>query len=76
MVSMERCLKIILKVKQVQICYYNCKLPNGWKSDYAVLVHKIGSMNDVESYRPISLISLVAKTLERIIRDALIVVMS
>ena len=52
-----------------QISYYNCELPNDWKSANVVPVHKKGSKVDVENYRPISLTSIVAKTLERIIRD-------
>ena len=55
--------------KLFQICYYNCKLPSDWKSAHVVPVHKKGSKTDVENYRPISLTSLVVKTLERIIRD-------
>ena len=49
------------------ISYYNCELPDDWKSANVVPVHKKGSKVDVENNRPISLTSIVAKTLERII---------
>ena len=51
--------------------YYRAELPNDWKAANVVPVHKKGSKIDVENYRPISLISIVAKTLERIICDEL-----
>ena len=54
-----------------KISYYSSKLPKDWKSANIVPVHKKGSKADVENYRPISLTSIVAKTLERIIRDEL-----
>ena len=49
--------------------YYSSKLPEDWKMANVVPVHKKGSKSNVENYRPISLTSLVGKTLERIIRD-------
>ena len=52
-----------------QISYYNSRLPKDWKSANAVPVHKKGSKADVENYPPISMTSIVAKTLEHIIRD-------
>ena len=52
-----------------QISYYKSELPKDWKSANVVPVHKKGSKADIENYRPISLTSIVAKTLERIIRD-------
>ena len=54
-----------------RISYFNGKLPKDWKSANIVPVHKKGSKADVENYRPISLTSIVVKTLERIIRDEL-----
>ena len=49
--------------------YYSGKLPKDWKMANVVPVHKKGSKSVVENYRPISLTSLIGKTLERIIRD-------
>ena len=51
--------------------YHSSKLPNDWKMANVVPVHKKGSKSNVENYRPISLTSIVVKTLERIIRDEL-----
>ena len=65
-ISLARPLSIIF-----QASYYNSALPNDWKSANVVPVHKKGSKTDVENYRPISLTSIVVKTLERIIRDEL-----
>jgi hypothetical protein len=38
-----------------------------------VPVHKKGSKDDVENYRPISLTSLVMKSFERIIKEELLI---
>ena len=52
--------------------YYNGKLPSEWKSANVVPVHKKGSKNDVENYRPISLTCITMKVIERIINDEII----
>ena len=52
-----------------KLSYYTCSLPSEWKTANVVPVHKKGSTADVKNYRPISLTSLVVKTIERIIRD-------
>ena len=41
------------------------KLPTEWKDALVVLVHKKGKKEDVTSYRPISLMCVVSKVLER-----------
>ena len=53
--------------------YYSSSLPKEWKMANVVPVHKKGSKSDVENYRPISLTSIVVKTLERIVRDELMI---
>ena len=54
-----------------KLSYYSGKLPKDWKTANVVPVHKKGSKADVENYRPISLTSIVVKTLERIVREEL-----
>ena len=55
-----------------QKSYNTGKIPHKWKLANVVPVHKKGSKADVENYRPISLISIVMKTYERVIRDELL----
>ena len=43
------------------------KLPTEWKDALVVLVHKKGNEEDVTNYRPISLLCVVSKVLERCI---------
>ena len=52
--------------------YETSTIPNEWKLANVVPIHKKGSKVDVSNYRPISLISLIMKTYERIIRDELL----
>ena len=47
-------------------------IPNEWKLANVVPIHKKGSKVDVNNYRPISLISIIMKTYEKIIRDELL----
>ena len=54
-----------------KLSYYTSTIPKEWKVAHVVPVHKKGAKANVENYRPISLTSLVMKTLERIIRDEL-----
>ena len=45
------------------------KLPDNWKKANVIPLHKKGPKNLVENYRPISLTSIVCKTMEKFIRD-------
>ena len=40
------------------------KLPDNWKKANVTPLHKKGPKNQVENYRPISLTSIVCKTVE------------
>ena len=48
-------------------------LPSEWKNALVVPVHKKGSKGDVKNYRPISLTCLIAKIMERIVRDHIMI---
>ena len=48
------------------------KLPENWKKANVTPLHKKGPKNQVENYRPISLTSIVCKTMEKIIRDSIL----
>ena len=52
--------------------YYSGNVPLEWKQANVVPIHKKGDKSDVSNYRPISLTSLVAKIMERIIQDELL----
>ena len=54
-----------------KLSFYTSTIPLDWKMAHVVPIHKKGCKSDVENYRPISLTSLVMKSLERIIRDEL-----
>ena len=54
------------------LSYNTGSIPKEWKVANVVPVHKKGSKDDVENYRPISLTSLVMKTFERIIKEELL----
>lgn len=47
------------------------KLPQIWKVANITPIHKKGPKTDVSNYRPISLTSIICKTMERIVRDTL-----
>ena len=47
------------------------KLPAEWKVARVVPLHKSGSMDDPSNYRPLSLLSTVAKVAERVVCDQL-----
>ena len=52
--------------------YNSGLLPAEWKSADIVPIHKKGSKDDVENYRPVSLTCLVMKIFERLIKSELI----
>ena len=47
-------------------------LPADWKLAHIVPIHKKGDKDDIENYRPISLISIISKVFEKCIRDELL----
>ena len=55
-----------------QLSYNSGTLPAEWKLANIVPIHKKGSKDDIENYRPISLTCLVMKIFERIIREDLL----
>ena len=55
------------------LSYNTGSIPKEWKVANIVPVHKKGSKDDVENYRPISLTSLIMKTFERIIKEELLI---
>ena len=55
-----------------QISYNTGCIPKEWKIAHIVPVHKKGSKDNIENYRPISLTSLVMKTFERILKDEIL----
>ena len=46
-------------------------IPSEWKVAKAIPVHKKGSINDFNNYRPISILPAVTKVMERIVHDQL-----
>ena len=52
--------------------YETSIIPSEWKLANVVPIHKKGSKVDVNNYRPISLISIIMKTYEKIIREELL----
>ena len=55
-----------------KISYNAGYIPKEWKVANVVPIHKKGSKEDVENYRPISLTCLVMKVFERIIKEELL----
>jgi hypothetical protein len=51
------------------ISMHTGKLPDNWKKANVTPLHKKGPKNLVENYRPISLTSIVCKTMEKFIRN-------
>ena len=66
--SLCRPLSIMFKLS-----YNTGILPSEWKSANIVPAHKKGDKDLVNNYRPISLISLTAKIMERIIQEELLI---
>ena len=50
----------------------SCTFPARWKDANITPVHKSGSTHDVNNYRPISLLSVISKILERFAHDSLV----
>ena len=55
-----------------KISYNTGSVPKEWKMAHVVPVHKKGSKENIENYRPISLTSLVMKTFERILKEEIL----
>ena len=55
-----------------QLSYNSGIIPSEWKLAHVVPVHKKGSKENIENYRPISLTSLIMKTFERIIKQEIL----
>ena len=53
-------------------CYNSGSLPQEWKLGHVVPIFKKGDRHEVSNYRPISLTCLVAKILERIVKEELL----
>jgi hypothetical protein len=70
---LKRCATNIALPLQIlfRTSYYTYKIATAWKLAHIVPVHKKGSKNSVENYRPISLTSLIMKIYERVVRDEL-----
>ena len=58
------------------MCIFNSSITNGifpdvWKTANVTPIHKSGSKSDLNNYRPISVISVFARMLERLVHDQL-----
>ena len=51
------------------LCLNTSSLPDEWKIHKIIPIPKKGDLSDVRNYRPISLLSIVSKVLERIVFD-------
>jgi len=47
-------------------------IPGDWKQPIVTSIFKKGNRNKADNYRPVSLTSIIGKTFEAIIRDALV----
>ena len=56
-----------------QLSYNSGTLPAEWKLANIIPIHKKGSTDDNENYRPISLTCLVMKIFERIIKEDILI---
>ena len=56
-----------------KLSYNTGSVPREWKLAHVVPIHKKGSKENIENYRPISLTSLVMKTFERILKEEILV---
>ena len=55
-----------------KLIYNTGIIPHEWKSANTVPIHKKGDKSLIENYRPISLLCLSAKIMERVIQDELL----
>ena len=55
-----------------KLSYNTGCVPKEWKIAHVVPVHKKGSKENIENYRPISLTSLVMKTFERLLKNEIL----
>jgi hypothetical protein len=58
--------------KMFNISMETMKLPESWKEATVTPLHKKGLKHLVENYRPISLASILCKTMEKFIRDCIL----
>ena len=49
------------------LCISSCSLPGEWRIHLIVPIHKSGSKTDIKNYRPISLLCILSKILEKLI---------
>ncbi len=49
------------------VCLQTCKFPLLWKRSNVIPIHKKGKKDDIDNYRPVSVLSVVGKVFERII---------
>ncbi|GBP89040.1 RNA-directed DNA polymerase from mobile element jockey [Eumeta japonica] len=54
-------------------CLQNCYFPPAWKEAEVIGIHKPGKPRDFPSYRPISLLSGLAKLFERVLKTRLMI---
>ena len=52
-----------------QSCLESDKFPSEWKKAHVVLIHKKGDKQILKSYRPLSLLPIIGKILERLLYD-------
>ena len=61
---------ICISISKIFNCFFTMGIfPDGWKSAKGIPLFEQGSSSDMNNYRPISVISAVAKVFERIIYD-------
>ena len=53
-------------------CIEEEHIPDAWKLAHVVPIHKKGQLSDVSNYRPISLLCIISKIYEKVIRQHLI----